>query len=230
MTDFYIGKTAWLDKYRLTSKRRIFVLSYLETLSATEAARKAAYKFPNRQGPRLLTNVGIKAAVKEGRAQIEETIQVRAQDVAHRWWLIATTPASDLFQVRIGACRYCHGKGFKFQWRTKREYEEASASADEVKSRGKQLAATHPSNHRATPQISDAGGYGYSSITTPHLNCPECDGSGIPYLWFADTRDLSPETAVLFDGAKQTSHGIEISTLDRLKALNNLARHLGMFD
>lgn len=50
----------------LPPKRRIFVLAYLDCLNATEAARRAEYAEPNKQGPRLLVNVGIRAAVDAG--------------------------------------------------------------------------------------------------------------------------------------------------------------------
>lgn len=50
---------------KLTNKRRIFVEEYLKCWNATEAARRAGYKFPNRQGPRLLSFVGIKEKINQ---------------------------------------------------------------------------------------------------------------------------------------------------------------------
>lgn len=47
----------------LTAKQQAFVNHYLICLNATEAARLAGYAHPNQQGPRLLVNVGIRAAV-----------------------------------------------------------------------------------------------------------------------------------------------------------------------
>jgi hypothetical protein len=55
-----------LDK--LTAKQRTFVEHYLACLNATEAARRADYTHPNKQGPRLLVNVGIQVAVSAGMA------------------------------------------------------------------------------------------------------------------------------------------------------------------
>ena len=49
---------------RLSYKQRVFVEQYLKCWNATEAARLAGYKHSNVQGPRLLVNVGIQAAIE----------------------------------------------------------------------------------------------------------------------------------------------------------------------
>jgi phage terminase small subunit len=49
----------------LTNKRKVFVYEYVKCWNATEAARRAGYKQPNTQGPRLLVNDGVKARIKE---------------------------------------------------------------------------------------------------------------------------------------------------------------------
>ena len=54
----------------LSPKQQRFVQEYLIDLNATAAAERAGYKNPNKQGPRLLVNVGIAQAIKialEGR-------------------------------------------------------------------------------------------------------------------------------------------------------------------
>jgi len=43
---------------RLTDQRRVFVEEYLECWNATEAARRAEYKHPNKYGP-FLVKLGI---------------------------------------------------------------------------------------------------------------------------------------------------------------------------
>jgi phage terminase small subunit len=43
----------------LSPKQQVFVEEYLTTWNATEAARRAGYSHANKQGPRLLVNVGI---------------------------------------------------------------------------------------------------------------------------------------------------------------------------
>jgi phage terminase small subunit len=59
----------------MTPKQEAFVREYLIDLNATQAAIRAGSSEPNKQGPRLLVNVGIAAAIKaamEGRAERTE--------------------------------------------------------------------------------------------------------------------------------------------------------------
>ena len=52
----------------LTKKRRVFVEEYLRCFNATEAARRAGYKYPNKLGPRLV-KVGVVADLIQQRIQ-----------------------------------------------------------------------------------------------------------------------------------------------------------------
>ena len=49
----------------LTPKQQRFVEEYLIDLNATKAAVRAGYAQPNKQGPRMLVNVGIAAAIRK---------------------------------------------------------------------------------------------------------------------------------------------------------------------
>ncbi len=55
----------------LPPKRRLFVDHYIRTKNATESARLVKYSSPNSQGPRLLLNVGVLAAIKEREGKVE---------------------------------------------------------------------------------------------------------------------------------------------------------------
>jgi len=63
----------------------------------------------------------------------------------------------------------------------------------------------------------------------PNPDCQVCRGEGSPHVHIADTSKLSPSAKLLYQGAKETKFGIEVMTADRMKALDNVARHLGMF-
>ena len=63
----------------------------------------------------------------------------------------------------------------------------------------------------------------------PDENCSTCGGDGEAYVYMADTTNLSPDARLLYQGAENTKFGIKINTADRMKALDNVARHLGMF-
>lgn len=61
------------SKTLLNDKRQAFVEHYLQCWNATEAARRAGYseKTANQQGPRLLVNVGIQAAIQARIAELK---------------------------------------------------------------------------------------------------------------------------------------------------------------
>lgn len=63
----------------------------------------------------------------------------------------------------------------------------------------------------------------------PDPECPICKGKGSLHVHIEDTTKLSPEGRLIYQGAKQTKYGVEVMTVDRMKALDNVARHLGMF-
>jgi phage terminase small subunit len=49
----------------MRDKQRVFVEEYFKDWNATQAALRAGYAHPNKQGPRLLVNVGIAEAIKQ---------------------------------------------------------------------------------------------------------------------------------------------------------------------
>lgn len=60
--------------------------------------------------------------------------------------------------------------------------------------------------------------------------CVACRGRGVDEVVVSDTSSLSPEAQWVFEGAKRTKYGVEVQLADRGKALENLARHMGMFN
>ncbi|WP_299329736.1 terminase small subunit [uncultured Psychrobacter sp.] len=75
----------------------------------------------------------------------------------------------------------------------------------------------------------DSDGREIDPSREPNPDCGICRGEGSPHVHIADTSKLSPAAKLLYQGAKETKFGIEIQTADRMKALDNVARHLGMF-
>jgi phage terminase small subunit len=64
----------------------------------------------------------------------------------------------------------------------------------------------------------------------PRDDCEVCGGEGVPVLVIADTKSLKGAARKLYAGAKQTKFGVEVQLHDQMKALENVARHLGMFN
>ncbi len=60
----------------LTPKQEAFVAEYLVDLNATAAAERARYEHPNKQGPRMLVNVGIAKAIASAQVKRSERIEI----------------------------------------------------------------------------------------------------------------------------------------------------------
>ena len=65
----------------LTPKQQRFVEEYLVDLNATAAAARAGYKEANKQGPRLLVNVGVAAAVQKAKDARSNRTEITADRV-----------------------------------------------------------------------------------------------------------------------------------------------------
>jgi phage terminase small subunit len=68
---------------KLTTKQQRFVDAY--DGNATEAARIAGYAKPNRQGPRLLSNVVIMSEIKEREGQKKEST-IATREERQQFW------------------------------------------------------------------------------------------------------------------------------------------------
>jgi phage terminase small subunit len=139
--------------------------------------------------------------------------------VLQRWWDIATADPNEIVHIRRVCCRHCFGIDHQYKWRDEEEYQQAVQSAINF-AREQEKEPVIPSN---------AGGYGYDRLLRPHPKCPYCQGEGIAEFHVEDTRDLSSKAKLLYAGVKQTNAGVEIKMQDQEKALENVARHLGMF-
>ena len=75
------------DANSLSFKQRRFVEAYLQTWNATKAAEIAGYKFPNKQGPQLLVNLGIKSVIdvrmRETSMQVNEVLKRLTQQASN---------------------------------------------------------------------------------------------------------------------------------------------------
>lgn len=224
------GDTAWLDRHDLSDRYRAFVLAYIVSKNATKAAEEAGYKHPSLQGHRLLRNEKVRAAVDQGLGMVEKKMMIDAESIAKHWLDIATADPNEITSNMVGACRYCHGQDHEFQWKTEREFREALGEKAASLFADSELCEAAIAGQITDPRLpSDAGGYGYRITDDPDPTCPECAGLGIEYVRMADTRRLKGAARLLFDGVEETRQGKKIRTQDRAKALENLAKHLGMF-
>lgn len=209
----------------LTPKQEKYVQGLFTGLSQREAY-KAAYNCKNMSDNAIDVNACRDAAkpkialrLKELQDEVKERNMVTVEKVVERWWNIATADPNEILHLRRVCCRYCYGTNHRYQWKDEDEYASAVHMA-EVDAELKEKEPIIPSNE---------GGYGFNRIADPHPSCPMCMGEGIPDLHISDTRKLSPQAKMLFAGFKQTQAGLEVKFQDQGKALENIARHLGMF-
>jgi len=78
-----------------TNKRRAFLEEYLKCWNATEAARRAGYKYPNVQGPTLV-NLSI---IKDAIAERLESMHMTAEEVLSLQAAIARADMSDFVKT-----------------------------------------------------------------------------------------------------------------------------------
>lgn len=202
----------------LTPKQRQFVEEYLVYLNGTQSAIRAGYaeKSADVEGSRLLVNAKIQAAITQAQKARSERTAITADRVLRKWWEIATADPNEIVQHRRLCCRFCHGVDHKYQW-TQQELDAATEAA---------VSGKEASPERL-PDVS--GGVGFDATVDPHAECPECHGEGIGQVHVQDTRKLKGAARLLYAGAKQTSQGIEVKFRDQDKALELIAKHLGMF-
>lgn len=162
----------------------------------------------------------IAAAIRDRQGARAQRTEITAEQVLQHWHDIATADPNELMQLRRRACRYCHGIDHRFQWRDRDEHAEACLVEDKAAAKAER-SPEYPSNE---------GGYGYDPHLDPTPACPKCDGEGLADVHIADTRKLKGKARLLYAGIKQTRDGVEIKTRDQDKALELVARHLGMLN
>lgn len=193
----------------------LFCADYLLDLNGTQAAIRAGYspRTADQQASRLLRDPRVQLRISELKQTRVERLEMRVDAVVHRLAQIAFADATKLTGYRIGPCRYCWGIGHEYQWKTPREWQEVGESSK---------VDNEPADCK--------GGFGYALSGRVNPDCPECGGAGIGHVWFADTSMLDDATAVLFEGVKKSRHCKEFKLANRMRALELLADHLGMFD
>lgn len=211
----------------LAAKQKLFVQEFLIDANGKQAAIRAGYspKTAEQQASRLLSNVKVQEAISAAQSKRAARTEITADMVLQRWWDIATANPNDLIHTRRLACRYCHGIEHQYQWLDEAEFAQAYKLAldhaeAEAKKQDKPIDAVLPS---------EAGGYGYDRLADPHPGCPKCRGEGLLDLHIEDTRKLQGGAKFLYAGIKENKNGIEVVMHDQMKALEHVARHLGMF-
>lgn len=204
-----------------SDRAKMYAQEYIIDFDQQAAAIRAGYspKSARMQASRLMARDDIQKLIQQAMTERQQRTNITADMVLQRWWDIASADPNDIIHLRRVCCRHCYGVDHEYQWLDKKEYKQAVHRAK----------VTAMEQDKA-PQIpSDAGGYGFDRLADPSNKCPYCRGEGVSELHVEDTRKLSKKAKLLYAGIKQTQAGIEIKFQDQGKALENVARHLGMF-
>lgn len=198
----------------LTAKQRRFVDEYLIDLNATQAAIRAGYSAKNADkiGPELLGKTRVQECLAERMQEREERTEITQDMVLKRWWEIANVDVNQLVEYRRENCRHCWGIDHAYQW-TESEFELAQKEA--------------VGDEDDLPDCS--GGFGFIAGREPNPDCPQCGGEGRGKVFVHDSRKLKGAALRVYNGVQMGKDGLKVLILDRDKALENVARHLGMF-
>jgi len=198
----------------LSRKQKAFVTEYLVDLNATQAAVRAGYsaKTAFTIGSENLRKPLIQSAIQEAMAKREERTEITQDLVLKEWLELYRLDVNDLVEYRRNNCRFCWGIDHEYQW-TPNEYKQACLKAE---------------TEKQNPP-SSAGGIDFNLNRTANPECPECGGEGKGRIIVKDTRNLPPAARKIYNGVQLSKDGLKVLLLDRDKALDNVARHLGMF-
>ena len=220
---------------RLTIVEQRFVDEYVIDLNARSAALRSGVA--EEVSLNLLAQPHIQNAIQKARASQLDGSQIFADEVLRRWWLLATSDAREIIQMRVVNCRYCWGFAHHYQYRDDREMEE--------RRRAHMINQKRLAPHERLA-FDDLGGTGFDGLADPcrgpvwvarglpgeansDHSCPRCDGMGERKIYLGDTRDYSIAAALLYNGVEITKNGsIKVNMRDRDEAMNKVATHLGM--
>ena len=204
-----------VDPADLTPKQTKFAALYLEHGDATRAYAEVYDVGPEtprakvqRMAHQLRHLPKVANRIRETQAAAAEdvVISVRAR-MAHLQMICEADP-SELVSIAGSACRWCHGAGHAYQWRSADEL--ARALDRHVRSIGTSKPLTCPDA---------SGGYGFRGDAEPHPACPQCDGEGISRTVVTPSSQWSPSARRLFKGVKANG---EILMHDQLAASDQL--------
>ncbi|CAN5296826.1 hypothetical protein BH10PSE16_BH10PSE16_00980 [soil metagenome] len=204
----------------LTPKEERFVEEYLIDLNGTQAYKRVCPEVSDAsaavQASRLLIKPNVSVAVEKAKAERAARTGINADRALAEVWAVATADPRELVQVKVGCCRFCHGEGHQRQ-RTVGEMN-----------RDREKHAVKSSKAKDPIDFDEEGGIGFNPLLPPHPECPECCGDGHARVVLMDSRNLSPQAAALYAGAKQGKHGVELLMQSKAEAQSKVFEHLGL--
>lgn len=171
-----------------------------------------------------LTNPAVTALVAQLKAESLQRLEVETDDLLRPLVNIARTDINALVEFRRTCCRHCWGEGFGYQ-RTRGEFQAAKMrhARAVAKQQADGLDLVEP-----VEEFDPQGGAGFNAARDPNPECPECIGDGVGSPFIKDTRDLGFNSDA-YAGVKVTKDGVQVLVHDRMKAIELLGKHKGVF-
>lgn len=208
----------------LSARQLAFVEEFLLDNNGTQAAIRAGYSPANsgKAAFEMLANPKILEAIDHRVRDIAQAKSVTPEWIVSQWKMIASADPTDACYVRVECCRHCYGIGGNYQF-DEQEYKLLVAAAASHTC-GKNC--SEPCGKKFPPLA--LGGFGYSPVNPPVPECPNCHGDGLSRVIVRDSKSLTGPVRRLIAGVKQTKDGIELKFRDQDRALENLAKFLGL--
>lgn len=152
----------------------------------------------------------------------EARYRVDMTTILKEWVLIAKADPNKIIRHRVANCRHCNGARHLYQWRDVEEW--AGVYADVVAYND-----TDDGRRRPRDLPSADGGFNFNHTLAPDPDCPKCRGDGVTDVVVGDTSRLTGPEKALYRGVKLTRNGLEVLMADKDRAIENIAKHFGMF-
>lgn len=175
----------------------------------------ASYEAAAVDASRTLRKPHVQQYIHRRMADAFENVDEAKRELIRAYTYAAFADRNELVEVRRGACRYCYGKGNRYQF---------TAGQMELAREEHEKAAFESGNPEAFPEFDEKGGIGYDPRRDPNQDCPECFGRGAEDLLFHDTTRLSPAASAIYEGAEMTKDGMKINMIGRREGLEKLSK------
>jgi phage terminase small subunit len=213
----------------LRPRQVTFVQEYLKDKNATQAATRAGYsaKTARAIGHENLTKPNVGKAVEVGLADQMERLTLEADDVVRQWVAIARCDPNEFVSYRRVCCRYCYSPNGDYQ-ETRAErvarrkaYDAGIKAWLRISDHGEIVALPEP--------FDELAGVPYDRRKEINPECTECFGDGEGHLIFKNTEKLSADAKAAFEGIFMGRWGPVVKAASRMRALDSIARHYGIF-
>ena len=211
----------------LTERQRAFVSEFLRDFNAERAAKVVGYSVGRNGRPdtgQIMSSPTVQAAIRGAISKSAGKLGLDADEIMKLWADIVDYDANELVQVRRVPCPYCWAEIGEKQY-TLAVYEKEKEAHE--KKRQRLLMTKDGEDIGEFPSVQEVE---FIDMTKgPNPECTVCHGVGSERLFTSDTRHLSPIGKRIYCGAKMMNGRVEVLMLSKERAMENLAKALGVF-